>query len=274
MEKERFETAFYQELRRIENTSKNNLEYHSKAILVCQDHLSGLRQEVAGKGFKSVEEEITFFKKTKQVALHLLVYHSELKSFELEFPIGNRAFQKKYVRKEQEKRNGFFRSHSDFTQYMELGLTHLDRYFFTREFVSGIHGFHAVSCYRDPDFSTSHDLLLATLMANKKLLDHLEERLCELDKPRFKELPKSTLKWTSSKTALTELAYALYHGGAINNGHADIIEIAQALELIFNSPLGDVYRGFVDIRSRKKDRTKFLNMLTTSLITGMDRLDE
>jgi hypothetical protein len=150
----------------------------------------------------------------------------------------------------------------------------LDKYYFTRQFAADFQPLLSVSCYRDPEFSTSHDLLLATLKANKKMVSYLEERLNRLNNSNFEELSNSDLKWTSTKSALTELTYALYHGGAVNNGNTDIIEIAQALQRTFNFPIGDVYRTFTEIRSRKKGRTKFLDELSTSLLMGMDRLEE
>ena len=73
---------------------------------------------------------------------------------------------------------------------------------------------------------------------------------------------------------MTELVYALYHAGVVNNGKADIKEIAQALQRTFNFDLGDYYRTYTEIRARKKSRVKFLDELSTRLISRLDQEDE
>lgn len=55
----------------------------------------------------------------------------------------------------------------------------------------------------------------------------------------------SKLQWTSSKAALTELIYALQCSGAINGGAAELKEIANVTERIFNIDLIDYYRTFI-----------------------------
>jgi len=265
---------FTNEIEKARNGTKNKTQLYNKAISLCVNHLSLLRKNVVKNGFESEQDEIHFFKETKQDALHNLVYYSELKSFEVQFPKGSKEIQKKYTHSKLKDIDAFFKSNFEFAQYNEQDLNHLDKFYFTRKFAIDFQIGTIVSYYRVPEFSTSHDLLLATLHANKKLVRYLQERLEGLSEPVFQEIPKSKLKWTSSKTALTELTYALYHGGAVNNGNTNIIEIAEALQHTFNFPMGDVYRTYLELRARKKGRTKFLDKLSTSLLSGMDSAKE
>ncbi len=75
----------------------------------------------------------------------------------------------------------------------------------------------------------------------------------------------SNLSWTSSKTDLIELIYALQSNGSVNSGTAEIKEMASGCEQIFNLDLGNYYHTFEEIRSRKSNRTKFLDHLKESL---------
>lgn len=75
-----------------------------------------------------------------------------------------------------------------------------------------------------------------------------------------------------SKTALTELIYALHSPGAF--GNADIIAIAKTLQSTFNISLGDFYHTFMELKARKINRTKFLDSLRDALIRKMDEQDE
>lgn len=75
-----------------------------------------------------------------------------------------------------------------------------------------------------------------------------------------------TLRWTASKVALVELIYALFCSNSLNDGDAEIREITKAFENLFSVDLGDVYHAFSEIRDRKIEPTKFLDLLKDSLL--------
>lgn len=89
-------------------------------------------------------------------------------------------------------------------------------------------------------------------------------------KEKSTNLPK--LNWAGSKTALTELIYALHAQGVFDN--ADIKIIAKTFESIFNIDLGDFYHTFMELKNRKVNRTKFLDSLRDALIKRMDEQEE
>jgi hypothetical protein len=64
--------------------------------------------------------------------------------------------------------------------------------------------------------------------------------------------------------------YALHYQGCLNNGTADLKEIAAYFEVIFNVDLGDFYRTYLELRQRKKGRTKFIDGLQVMLNKKMD----
>ncbi|TNF47573.1 MAG: hypothetical protein EP305_07560 [Bacteroidetes bacterium] len=72
---------------------------------------------------------------------------------------------------------------------------------------------------------------------------------------------------------LVELIYALHASGAINYGAADLKEIQESFELIFNYKMDDLYRSFHDIVNRKKEQVKFVNRLEEYLINRVDEVD-
>ena len=258
----------------LKKKSTDKLKYYNDIIILCRGILFSQKEKIVSKGFKSIKEEIYFFKVEKQEPLYNLIYHLELKSFELQFPKSRKKIQEKYIQRKLDKLNRFFTYNLDFIQYINSDESYLDKHYFTRKYLDFSKMNHTKFYNIDSDFNTSHDLLLAKIKAYQKLVDYLEERLHKLSNPNSKKLVLSNLKWTSSKVALIELIYALYHGGAINNGNTDIIEIAKALQQTFNFPMNDVYRTYSEIRSRKNRRAKFLDELSCSLITGMDAMDE
>ena len=60
----------------------------------------------------------------------------------------------------------------------------------------------------------------------------------------------------------------------LDNGNADIKIIAKTIERAFNVDLGDFYHTFMEIKSRKINRTKFLDSLRERLLKKMDEEDE
>ena len=86
--------------------------------------------------------------------------------------------------------------------------------------------------------------------------------------------PNVKTTWNSSKVALVELMYALHTEGVFNNGAADLKEIAEYFEHIFEIDLGQYRRVFLEIRARKSDKTKFITMLNEHLLKRMENSDE
>lgn len=119
----------------------------------------------------------------------------------------------------------------------------------------------------DPEFSTSHDYKIAKIIANDRLQAYLEDLVKNNQAETFDRTP---LKWTGSKSAATELIYGLYLQGVFNNGNTDIVTIVRFFEQIFGVNLGDFYHTFLEIKSRKINRTKFIDSLHDALIKKMD----
>ena len=245
------------------------------SIVLCRNLLTKMKRYIHKESFSNIESEVYFFKNTKQVPLSKLVYFFELKSFEVNFPKGDDANKKKYTSRKLKKLNTFFSQNLDFIQYIDQGKDYLDDHYFTREYFNEFNITHAKYYFRDPDFSTSHDLLLAKLTANRKLISYLDFRLKNIGQFNvYKTNSSNRLNWTASKTDLTELAYALKSSRAINQGKVSVKEIVNALENIFHFNSGDPYQNYGDIRIRKKSRTKFLDDLTINLLSNLDKGDQ
>lgn len=262
------------ELDAIDTSSSDVIKKCDLSITKCRDLIYQFKKKVSNLRFKTVETEIHFFKSTKQVPLSNLVYYSELRSFEIQFPFGNKEVQKKYIEKKMDKINRFFRYNLDFVQYIEQLKTHLDENYFTRAYFKDVNITYSRHYYRDKDFCTSHDLLLAKLYANKRLISYLKKRLSKIDSNGLSlEDSGSNLRWTFSNTAYVELLYALASVGAVNDGKVEISSIDKVLRKAFNHDPGDIYKIYSEIRRRKKSRTKFMEDLSKGLEDRMDKAD-
>jgi hypothetical protein len=269
--------SLQKELSNIDLSSNGQLRQLNLAISLCTGVLTEFKKEITVNDFSDIPSEINFFKHIKQVPLKNLIYYSEIRSFEIQFPKAIKTTQQDFVLNKMRKLNRFFGHNIDFAHYIESSQEHMDEKYFTRSQYPISTITHSKFYYLEPDFNTSHDMLLAKLLAYHSLIGYLQERLQNLEDPNTildKHISKNKLHWTSSKAGMTELVYALYHSGAVNNGNAEIKEIANALQRTFNFDLGDFYRTYTEIRARKKSRVKFLDELSSRLISRLDMEDD
>ncbi|MFS4467538.1 RteC domain-containing protein [Maribacter sp. 2210JD10-5] len=262
----------HSELDQVQVETSNVNKRALRSILICRKYLSLLRKKMVGKGFKASKEEIRFFKKIKPIPLSQLIYHTEIHNFELSFPENCIQVQKKYIKKHLNYYNSFFLRNIDFGQYIELGCTHFDSYYFTRVSINEMPVAPSRLYLQDPEFNTPKDALFAQFKAYGLMVRYLKEKLSSISREAGNSVPIQSfdLKCTASKTDIVELTYSLIASGAVQG---DIKELIKAFEMIFNMDLGDFYRTFIEIRNRTNDPTKFLDTLKMALLRRMEEVD-
>ena len=260
-------------IQKIEETPQKRIVICNQVIGFCQKILEDYRKGIRLEIFEEVSSEIRFFKDHKQHPQSYLIFYYNLLRYELEFPNQEEGSRRKYILRKIEEINEFFLSQIDFIQYLELEQDYMDEFYFTRKFNDK--NFHSIRIYdRDPEFSTSHDLLLSELKAQKLFLLFLQSKLMEMNHPSEKVVEEGPrFQWTSSKVALTELIYALYHSGTINNGKISLKELVEKLENIMEIELGDYHHTFLRLRARTEP-VKFIEKLRNDLFERMQELDE
>ena len=248
-----------------------SLQRTEAAINLILECLSELKEYVLRRGFKNTNEEIRFFKYQKPTIVAKLIYYNAIYKIETRKPYRAKRI-KKYLNKELKKLKRFFDNNLDFYKYYRSNNAFLDEIFFVR-------GKHDIKLWLDTfyfeadhRFATSHDYKVAKIIANDVIQVYLEDQLHSINLKKASD--NSTLNWTASKTALTELIYALHSHDVFNDGNADIKLIAQTFEKAFNIDLGDFYHTFMELKARKINRTKFLDNLCEALIKRMDEQDE
>lgn len=248
------------------------------SIDVCRKVIEKLKNIILKYKFKNQNEEIKFFKETKPKFFAPLIYHLKIYKIESRKPNGSNEIRKKYLLHELEKLKHYFDSNLDFYRYYRTQSNYLDHKYFLRGKYDIRLTVDSFFFEADERVSTSHDFKVAKILAHDRLQVYLEEELSILDRKETnmtsQDVPKVKLYWTESKTALIELIYALHSQGAIDNGKADIKDIAALFEHYFGVELGDYYRTFLEIRVRKTGRTKFIDSLKYSLVKRMDEADD
>ena len=269
---------FEAKLEALETCSNDILYKAETGITYTERWVKTLREEVVKNGFRSIQEEIFFFKHIKPQIFSKLIYYSKLFKIESKRPRSSSKFQIKYLNNQIDKLQVFFNDNLEFYHYYRRGATSLDEQYFVRGKSDLRSNTDFFNFYVDEKFSTCQDGTVAAIMAYDMLIVYLQQEIEKLE--NYKESQNinlmkqsSRLFWTGSKTELIELIYALHSSGAINSGTADIKEMASLFEHLFNIDLGNYYHTFIEIRARKGSKTKFIDRLEEALLRKIQDSD-
>ena len=267
-----------QQLSEIKETSTTMVQRSNRSINVCTELLGEFKKEIVTNGFACDSDEIYFFKQLKQIPLRHLIYFSEIRSFEIQFPKADKGCERKFIKKKIQKVNRFFIYNLDFTQYIDSEHTHFDKEYYTRAFMDSYRIATSKFYFQDPDFSTPRDMLLGKSVAYNRLITYLDDRLHNLEfrsMPTTKSLEKTEkMSWPFTNTDWVELVYALHSAGLAKQKNLSIIKVSKILQEVFEFTPKDIYKTYQDIKYRKNSKTLFLDQLAACLLSEMDKSEE
>ena len=246
-----------------------------RCLELIHEAIKQLKVKLKTYKFKSEQEEIQFFKTSMPQILSLLIYNKEkidLESFQ-EMTIPKLKFG--YVNKTYSRTEKYIDDNIEFYKYYHARKSDLDSYYFLRKNQLSQENLDLLSSVMDPSFGTIYSLKVATFLAYEKLGEDLHNAISaeEIVMPDSKSI-KTDLRWTDPKIGIIELIYALKEKGAFNNGKADLNQIKECFEKIFSISLGNIYRYFQDILTRKTGYTPYLDQLKERLRWKIDHIDD
>ena len=259
----------------VEGLSENKLEQIEFAIGYCKKAMEQMRELVIQQGFPDQKSEIQFFKKLKPEGYSKLLYYLRLFEIQSNLPLFDKESQIQYFKKRMKKCIQFISEHQNEVQYFQCGYTHMDKSYFIRDSSEIPLPKRSEYYLIDEKFNTWHDHIFSEIIANQMLMRYLQREAVRLQSNNVATQPilKSKPRWTGDKVYLVELAYGMYYTGMINDGRTEIKTIVETLEQLFDVDLNHHSRTFHDIKRRKIDRTKFLDIMKSKLENKMDDLD-
>ncbi len=215
--------------------------------------------------FKTLQEEIYFFKELKPRMVSKLLYYKELLNLESSLPPSKKNKRKHYDEL-LSKINQYVVSNKEFYQYYRSRTTVKDEDLFVRRSYKNIVRDDCCLINFDSKLCTSHDFNVAIIIANDMFTSYLENKLDELNgNITTKYIPTNNkITWTGTKIELAEIIYGLYYKKVLNSGRVDIKEIARTLCIAFNIEMDDktLYRYLQDIKKRYPINAIFLQSLS------------
>jgi len=243
---------------------ENMVKVSERSLVLIDESIRTLKQLVSKHDFENVAEEIHFFKKLKPLFISKFIYYSIILDIESHKPAAGTKVLKKYYEAEPEKLREFYSSQSEFYSYYRRDATYRDHKIFVRNSYDlkmklsfGFYNF-------DTSFTTSHDQMIAKIIANQQLDQYLKKQLETLSDD-FSRNHLSPIKWSASKVGLIELVYALYHMRCFNGGNIELSEVIKLVEKSLNTDLGNFHKTIFEIRNRKQGATKFLQLISDNL---------
>ncbi len=257
----------------LDGQAGTDLDKAQRMLAETDTVLQTLKQWVVTHSFSCWADEIFFFKTIKPRFVANFICNARIVNMLSALPAGGYRLRRKTYEKELLPLQEFAAVHRDFISYFRKGAAYMDKNYFLR-FRYDLNfslpeNFHS----HDERFSTSHDHLVACILANDQYEQFLRQRLSDLKLSSGRSPDTVALSWTGSKTALTELVFALHQSRTLNSGTADLSQTIRWFEQHFNISLGNYHKTMAEINLRKSHRTKFLQHLTESLHTYLDHLN-
>lgn len=174
-------SEFEKELNNIQVEVDDILKQAEMSIQLCLSTIEKVRKVLLKYTFQNEKEEIFFFKQIKPQFVSRLIYYVNVYNIETHRPNGLIKIRKKYFQLELNKIKNYFDDNLDFYRYYRTGSTYLDHKYFVRRKHDIRLNLDAYVYEIDPDFSTTHDFKISTILANDLLQVYLENELNKID---------------------------------------------------------------------------------------------
>ncbi len=243
-----------------------SVESYEKSLMEIDAAIRDVKVFVAETVFSSAAEEVHFFKNLKPLFISQFIYCSKVLEIEVAKPNAGQHMLKDYYETELQQLKNFVDEYRDFYEYYRRNATYLDQKYFVRKQFDFKMSVDAHLYSFDENFTTSHDHLIAQIIANDRLEKYLLQCVYRIEGYFYEKFSdKSPLTWSGSKSGLIELLYALHVMRCFNGGSADFSETVKFAAKSFNTDVGNIYKTLHEIKNRKTGRTKFLITLAESL---------
>ncbi|GGP06729.1 hypothetical protein GCM10010992_27770 [Cloacibacterium rupense] len=236
------------------------------ALIEIDDCIRKVKEMIVSHQFNEMALEIYFFKKLKPHLISKFIYYSKILDIESNKPKAGLKAEKKYYESTLGLLKKFHQQNADFYNYYRRNATYLDHQYFVR-YRQDLKGrYHILLHNFDEHFTTLKDDLVAQIIANDLFEKYLLNAIYSIgDNIVLENKNKSNLQWTSTKVNLVELIYALHHTNCFNGGNIELSEVIRHAEKSLQINLSGFHKTIGEIKIRKKERARFLQLLLDNL---------
>ena len=200
---------FELEIEHIKKTNFDPISLAKQALQYIEVKLKELFQWLKKFKFNSVDEEIHFFKEWKFKITSKYIFYNKLLDIESNSPSNSKKLKIRHYEKALNNCSQFSKLDKEFYKYYRSGSSHNDHLYFIRNSEKQTTNQDVSLINFDKRLCTSHDLKVASIIANDILEIYLEEKIDEINSTCNSNHPpvKSNLNWTGTKIEIVELIY-------------------------------------------------------------------
>lgn len=264
------------DLDKIAVTSENKLQQAERSFNAAELAIFRLKEFIGDYTFKSIEEEIKFFKEIKPEFQKELIYNEEVLFIESKCPVGPEEPRKVFIDQALNRIQAYFEKHNYIYNYCRSGQTVFDTLFFVRS-PKPIPLTPVSYSDIDPEFSNPHSYKVAKLKALEELRKYLNgQQLSNAPdgnphNDSNSEGKQKPVVFTGPKAALEEVILAMNEKGWFNYGNYPAQRLFRMFEKLLNVKLSDPSRSLISMSIRKKGYTPYIDRMKDALI---DRIEQ
>ncbi len=249
-----------------ESTEDSPLIKAESSLTEIDKVIRKLKGQVTKHQFESIAEEVFFFKELKPKFVAEFLFYQGIVELESDKPHSGKKTLQKFYQERIRKIESQYDEDRHFYNYYIREATYLDQKYFVRQSYDLKMKLPYLLYSFDEMFTTSHDFNVAKLLADNKMITYLNEQLMLAENEKFQKIQQQKkLEWSSSKVNLVELIYALHHSRCFNAGTLELSEVIKIFENLLDIDLHNFHKVVSEIKSRKLNRTKFLQFLQDNL---------
>lgn len=259
------------ELAELRQQIVDDFEFSSSAMQLTEDYLAIIEEKLKAHIFSSKEDEIIYFKTYFPKIFKLYYLHKSIAMIEKEKYLT--CFTKSeellfYTKCIQRINNIYDDELLLLNESKALSNKKKKRLFLRKHYRWRRNN---LSCALNENYITnSISIAIGKRESIPEVIQYIEHKISVLNefihqKDNSKKDKKYNLRWTSSKVLLVELIYALYLSKTINDGRIELQELVEFFEDIFNIDLHNHNNVIQNIKARKSNKTKFIDLLRDQL---------
>ncbi|MFC4163879.1 RteC domain-containing protein [Epilithonimonas zeae] len=259
------------EIKKLLEIEEEKVVIYQRILLQIDLSIRALKKLRKSFSFESIADEVTFFKIYKPYFISQYIFHSKALQLEISKPTGGDKILKKYFQTELKILEEQISEDGHFYDYYRRKATYLDHKYFTTNSndLKMKMSFHLYDF--DEEFTTTNDYKLALIKANELVSNYLVSEIEHLGTGSRTSTDGNTkVSWTSSKVSLIEILYSLHLSQCFNGGNIEFKEVVRETEKNLGIDLGNFYKTIGEIKNKKYNRTKFLQLLTDNLNKAID----
>lgn len=255
-------------LHEIENSKQDFLIRMAQCHEECVAIADKIDNRLLNPTFKSIDEQIQFFKILKPCIFSKVMYYKKILELESQCIGKSMSFRKGIIIEYLHKIHSCFEQHEELYQYFQDKRTDMDENYFT--LLKKLH--IPIKHYKANHILFSvNDILFSKFIAMEEVEAYLSEELQRsiiYDRPPdknklWRNVQGFGIQWTGSQRDLVELVYGLYLTKSFNYGNVKLKSIMDVASFIFglNLPSEKFYVIANQLKTRKKEEGSFFETL-------------